>query len=81
MLNAAQRNPLVRRHNATSFYCFFLGYFSHEIHVCKTVILASRWSTLLEIADLSRYISVGRGELTFIIMKNFRIFLYLQLSL
>lgn len=61
---------------------FFLGYFSHEIHVCKTVILASRWSTLLEIAGLSRYVSVGRGELTFIIMKNvWNIFVFIAFSM
>ena len=54
MLSAAWRYSWVRRHNAISFYCFFLDYFSHDANVYKMAISASRWSTLLAIAGLSR---------------------------
>lgn len=70
MLSAARRSSLVRRHNAISFYYFSLVFLSYEIHAYKTAILASRWSTLLEIAGLRSYVSFCRGELTFIITKS-----------
>lgn len=82
MLSASWRNSLVRRHNAISFYCFFLGYFSYEICVYKTVILTSRWSSLLEIQGLSRSVSISKGELTLIVMKNVQsIFAFIAFSM
>lgn len=59
----------------------FFGYFSDEIHAYEMIIVASRWSTLLEIADLSRYVSVCKGELTFITMGNVSsIFVFIAFS-
>lgn len=70
MLSAAWRYSRVRRHSAISFYCFSLGYFSHDKLVYKTALSASRWSALLAVAGLSRCIPACRGGLTFMIMKK-----------
>lgn len=82
MLSASWRNSLVRRHNAISFYCFSFGYFSHEICVYKTVLLTSRWCSLLEIQALSKSVSVSKGELAFMVMKTVQsIFIFVVFSL
>lgn len=58
---------IVRRHYAFSFHFIFLLI---SFLFYKTVVLASRWSTLLEVVCFSSYVSNCKGELSFIILKN-----------